>query len=159
MVMQLAYFLTYGKPVGTYEAAAVRRFDLGRTETVRVTSKETVAWTKAMIDPSKSNNERKELFRLAVAQHGNVMKDSMTGKGIDRHLFGLKCIKPAEDPMPAFLDDALLKRSGHWDMSTSQIFGQHFIGYGWGPVTPEGHGFAYLIRESRSKPQGRDNDS
>jgi carnitine O-acetyltransferase len=150
MVMQLAYFLTYGKPVACYEAAAVRRFDLGRTETVRVTSKETVAFTKAMTDPSKSNNERKELFRLAVAQHGKWLKDSTIGKGVDRHIFGLKCAVPQGQPMPAFLDDPLLKRSGYWTMSTSQIFGQHFYAYGWGAVVPEGHGFAYLIRESKS---------
>jgi carnitine O-acetyltransferase len=148
MVMQLAYLLTYGKPCGTYESASVRRFDLGRTETIRVTSKETVAFTRAMIDPSKSNNERRELFKLAVAQHGKVMKDAMTGKGVDRHLFGLKCILPQGESMPAFLDDPLLKRSGYWNMSTSQIFGQHFIGFGWGAVVPEGHGFAYLIRDS-----------
>jgi hypothetical protein len=44
MVMQLAYALTYGYNVATYEAAAVRRFALGRTETVRVCTPQSAAW-------------------------------------------------------------------------------------------------------------------
>jgi carnitine O-acetyltransferase len=44
MVMQLAYALTYGHSVATYEAAQVRRFVLGRTETVRVCTPQSTAW-------------------------------------------------------------------------------------------------------------------
>ena len=92
MAMQLAYALTYQKVVPTYEAASVRKYDLGRTETVRVCSPESKAWVHAMLDKSKSNSERKELLAAAVAQHGKDMKDAVNGKGADRHIFGLSSL-------------------------------------------------------------------
>jgi carnitine O-acetyltransferase len=109
MAMQLAYALTYGYNVPTYESAQVRRFALGRTETVRVCTPQSVAWyfvdvessrklqkfddsfcdrTKSMLDDSYSPEERRRLFREAVKQHGLDMKAASNGLGIDRHLFG-----------------------------------------------------------------------
>lgn len=87
-VFQLAYYLTHEMPCGTYEAAQTRRFKLGRTETVRTCTLESVAWTKAMVDPSISNAVKRDLFRKAVGVHGKEMKLASGGLGIDRHLFG-----------------------------------------------------------------------
>lgn len=88
MIFQLAYYLTHGVPCGTYEAAQVRKFQLGRTETVRICSEKTLAWTKAMVDGSASNEKRQALFREAIGGHGKEMKDASSGLGADRHLFG-----------------------------------------------------------------------
>ena len=107
MVFQLAYYMTvsdicrslssvahlravvqFGKPCGTYEAAQVRRYQLGRTETVRICTNATVAFTKAMLDSAKSNQERKALFQEAIKGHGQDMKMASAAMGIDRHLFG-----------------------------------------------------------------------
>jgi hypothetical protein len=41
-----------------------------------------------MLDPSKSNGEKRDLFRKAVKVHGSEMKDASSGMGVDRHLFG-----------------------------------------------------------------------
>lgn len=43
---------SYGKSRPTYESAATRKFQLGRTETCRSVSEESVAWCKAMNDPT-----------------------------------------------------------------------------------------------------------
>lgn len=88
-VFQLAYRMTHDAPCGTYEAAQVRKFQLGRTETVRICTEESVAWTTAMLDGGKtSNKQRRDLFRAAVGVHGVDMKNASNGMGIDRHLFG-----------------------------------------------------------------------
>lgn len=88
MIFQLAYYLTHSRPCGTYEAAQVRKYQLGRTETVRICTEETVAWTKAMVDASVATEEKVRLFGKAVGGHGSDMKAASNGMGIDRHLFG-----------------------------------------------------------------------
>jgi carnitine O-acetyltransferase len=54
MAMQLAYYKMYRKPAATYESAGTRKYLNGRTETGRSVSVESVAWTKAMLDPNVS---------------------------------------------------------------------------------------------------------
>lgn len=107
MVFQLAYYMTvsrptaspslsltplrsrqHGHPCGTYEAAQVRRFQFGRTETVRICTDATVEFTKAMLGDGKSEKERRALFQKAIERHGKDMKNASGGMGIDRHLFG-----------------------------------------------------------------------
>lgn len=50
MAYQLAYYRQHGEPCATYESASTRMFKLGRTETVRSCSVDTVAFTKAWDD-------------------------------------------------------------------------------------------------------------
>lgn len=50
MAYQLAYYRQHGQPCATYESASTRMFKLGRTETVRSCSVDTVAFTKAWDD-------------------------------------------------------------------------------------------------------------
>jgi carnitine O-acetyltransferase len=96
MIFQLAYFLTHSSPCGTYEAAQVRKYQLGRTETVRICTSETLAWTQAMVGGA-SGEEKVRLFREAVAGHGKDMKDASNGMGVDRHLFGTS-LSPLSPP-------------------------------------------------------------
>ncbi|KAM0786990.1 hypothetical protein ACM66B_002408 [Microbotryomycetes sp. NB124-2] len=145
MVFQLAYHMTFGKACGTYEAAQVRRFQLGRTETVRICTSATVAFTQAMLDSKQSNAERKRLFQEAVKGHGQDMKQASAAQGIDRHLFGLKRVLKEGEEAP-LLTDELVARSSTWKMSTSQIFIENSPAYGWGPVVyPDGLGLPYMI--------------
>lgn len=94
MVMQLGFALTNnGQVAATYESASTRRFALGRTETVRVCSPESKAWVESMLDDSKSNQERRDLFRKAVSQHGSDMKDASSAQGVDRHILGMHSVQ------------------------------------------------------------------
>lgn len=145
MVMQLAHHLTHGTSCATYEAAQVRKYQLGRTETVRVCTNESVAFVRSMTDDSKGPEERETLFRAAVKRHGTDMKDASNAHGIDRHLYGLKKVLSDDPERPALFDNELFARSSTWRMSTSQIYIAKSPSYGWGPVVAGGYGFPYMI--------------
>ncbi|KAJ3488667.1 hypothetical protein NLI96_g2674 [Meripilus lineatus] len=93
MIIQLAYArLLKGRGEkrvgGTYEAATTRRFFKGRTEAIRVVSKESDDWVRSMDEEGVSVEEKKRLFGLATKKHVGLAKMAGTGQGIDRHLLG-----------------------------------------------------------------------
>lgn len=150
MVIQLAYHKMYGKNRATYESAAVRRFQQGRTETCRSVSDESVAFCNAMADPEVPPEECVKAFRAAVDAHVKYITLASDGKGVDRHLFGLKkCLKEGEE-MPEIFKDPAYTYSSSWYLSTSQLSSEYFNGYGWSQVIDEGFGIAYMINENKS---------
>ncbi|RDW84199.1 choline/carnitine O-acyltransferase [Aspergillus mulundensis] len=99
MLIQLAYFKMHGKIVPTYESASTRRFQLGRTETCRSVLDESVACAAASM-----------------------------GKGVDRHLFGLRKVLRPDKEIP--------------------VSSEFFNGYGWAQAVDDGFGVAYMINEN-----------
>ena len=149
MIIQLAYFKMYNLNRPTYESAATRRFQQGRTETCRSVSDESVALCKAMADPSIHPEECVKLFRAAIDAHVKYISDASDGRGVDRHLFGLKkCLKEGEELTALFADPAYAY-SSKWFLSTSQLSSEYFNGYGWSQVVDDGFGIAYMINENR----------
>ncbi|KAL8979169.1 MAG: hypothetical protein Q9205_005432 [Flavoplaca limonia] len=148
MIIQLAYHKMYNLNRPTYESAATRRFQQGRTETCRSVSSESVAFCNAMADPSVPPEKSIELFRQAVEAHVKYISDASDGKGVDRHLFGLKkCLREGEE-VPQIFKDRAYTYSGTWYLSTSQLSSEFFNGYGWSQVVDEGWGIAYMINEN-----------
>ncbi|KAI6090185.1 acyltransferase ChoActase/COT/CPT [Hypoxylon rubiginosum] len=148
MVIQLAYHKMYGKNRPTYESAATRRFQQGRTETCRSVSDDSVAFCNAMADPEAAAEDRVDLFRKAVNSHIEYISAASDGKGVDRHLFGLKkLLEPGED-VPAIYKDPAFGYSSSWFLSTSQLSSEFFNGYGWSQVIDAGFGIAYMINEN-----------
>ncbi|KAI1384874.1 acyltransferase ChoActase/COT/CPT [Hypoxylon trugodes] len=147
-VIQLAYHKMYGKNRPTYESAATRRFQQGRTETCRSVSDESVAFCNAMADPEVSASDRIELFRKAVAAHIEYISAASDGKGVDRHLFGLKKLLEPGEELPALYKDPAYGYSSSWFLSTSQLSSEFFNGYGWSQVIDAGFGIAYMINEN-----------
>jgi len=140
MIIQLAYHKFYGKNRPTYESAATRRFQQGRTETCRSVSIESVEWCNAMSDPSISTDKCQEMFKKAIDSHVRYITDASDGKGVDRHLFGLKkCLKQGEELPEIFKNDAY-GYSSTWFVSSSQLSSEWFNGYGWSQVVDEGWG-------------------
>jgi len=131
MMIQLAYYKFYGVSRPTYESAATRKFQLGRTETCRSVSDESVAWCKAMEDPSVSSEQCLELGRKAINAHVKYIMEASDGKGCDRHLFGLKKLLSPGDEVPALYKDPTYSYSSHWFLSTSQLSSEYTNGYGW----------------------------
>jgi len=130
---------------------------------VRILTPESLAFVRALVDsPSSSSSaEKVALFRAAIAHHGSDMKLASSGSGIDRHLFGLKMLAASSSQITAeerasvmegegLFADPLVKESGTWRMSTSQIYIRHAPSYGWGPVVEGGLGLPYMIRALRS---------
>lgn len=149
MIIQLAYYKMYGKNRPTYESATTRKFQEGRTETTRTVSDESVAFCKAFHDPSVPREEVVKLFRAAIAQHTKYILDASDGRGVDRHLFGLKKTLREGEPVPALYQDPAYAYSGSWYLSTSQLSSEYFDGYGWSQVIDDGFGIAYMINENR----------
>lgn len=148
LLIQLAYHKMYGVSRPTYESAATRRFQQGRTETCRSVSDESVAFCAAMADPEIPPQDCVKAFRGAVNAHVQYISDASDGKGVDRHLFGLKkCLKEGEE-VPAIFTDAAFAYSATWFVSSSQLSSEYFNGYGWSQVIDEGWGIAYMINEN-----------
>ncbi|TGJ84507.1 hypothetical protein E0Z10_g4276 [Xylaria hypoxylon] len=148
MVIQLAYYKMYGKNRPTYESAATRRFQLGRTETCRTVSDDSVAFCNALADPDVSDEDRVNLFRKAIAAHIEYIGAASDGKGVDRHLFGLKKLLEPGEELPAIYKDPAFGYSSSWFLSTSQLSSEFFNGYGWSQVIDAGFGIAYMINEN-----------
>jgi carnitine O-acetyltransferase len=151
MAMQLAYYKMYGVCRPTYESSQVRKFAYGRTETTRSVSIDSVAFVKAMQDPKESDANKLALLQKAVNAHGNYMADAVEGKGVDRHLLGLRLIANEINlnPKPAMFTDPAFSYSATWYLSTSQITSEYYDNYGWGEVVPQGYGIPYMIKEVR----------
>jgi carnitine O-acetyltransferase len=152
MLIQLAYYKMYGVNRPTYESASTRKFQEGRTETIRSVSDESVAFCKAHHDPNVPREEVIKLFRAALAQHTKYTVEASDAKGVDRHLFGLKKLLQAGEALPAIYQDPVFAYSGSWYLSTSQLSSEYFNGYGWSQVIDDGFGIAYMINEDRQVP-------
>jgi carnitine O-acetyltransferase len=149
MLIQLAYHKMYGKNRPTYESAATRKYQQGRTETTRTVSDESTAFCSAMADPNVSREECEKLFRAAVNAHVKYTQLASDGYGVDRHLFGLKkCLKEGEE-VPELFKDPAYTYSQTWYISSSQLSSEYFNGYGWSQVIDGGWGIAYMINENR----------
>ena len=148
MTIQLAYHKMYGKNRPTYESAATRKYQQGRTETTRTVSDESVAFCEAMANPEIGRAECEKLFRTAVQAHVQYTLDASDGFGVDRHLFGLKKLVQQGEEMPALFKDPAYSYSSTWYISSSQLSSEYFNGYGWSQVIDQGWGIAYMINEN-----------
>lgn len=83
-----------------------------------------------------------ELLNRAVQTHTRLTREAATGKGIDRHLLGLRLLMKAEDGETADLfSDELFQRSQTWKLSTSGLSaGYQFRGTGFGAPYSDGYG-------------------
>ena len=152
MLIQLAYFKMYGKNRPTYESASTRKYQEGRTETIRSCSDDSTAFCKAHHDPSVPREEVVRLFRTALASHSKYTADAGDGRGVDRHLFGLKKLLQQGESLPELYQDPAYGYSSSWYLSTSQLSSEYFNGYGWSQVIDDGFGIAYMINENRYVP-------
>lgn len=148
MLIQLAYYKNFGVCRPTYESAATRRFQLGRTETCRSVSVESVDFVKTMEDPNATTADKVAAGRKAFNAHVAYISDASEGKGVDRHLFGLKKLLEPGQEVPAIYQDPTFTYSSSWYLSTSQLSSEFFNGYGWSQVIDQGFGLAYMINEN-----------
>jgi carnitine O-acetyltransferase len=105
-----------------------------------------------MADPSVDDKTRVDLFRKAIDSHLEYISAASDGKGVDRHLFGLKKLVAPGEELPALFKDPAYAYSSSWFLSTSQLSSEYFNGYGWSQVIDAGFGIAYMINENRYVP-------
>lgn len=145
LLMQLAYYKLTGKVRPTYESAATRKFLKGRTETGRSVSIESKAFVETWTNPDASIEQKVESFQKAAKQHVAYLSEAADGKGVDRHLFGLKQMLQPGEKVPEIFTDPIFSYSQTWYISSSQIPSEYFQSWGWSQVIDEGFGLAYLI--------------
>ncbi|KAI0359864.1 acyltransferase ChoActase/COT/CPT [Trametes cingulata] len=146
MALQLAWYRTRGEFTATYETVLTRLFKHGRTETIRTLSADSRAWVLAMVDPSVSNDTRLTLLKRALQTHTQLTREAATGRGIDRHLLGLRLMLRADaGERHALFEDELFSRSQTWKLSTSGLSaGYQFRGTGFGASYEDGYGINYM---------------
>lgn len=155
MALQLAYYRDAGHFAQTYESSMTRLYREGRTETVRPVSLDSCAFVRAMDNPEVAVKERVKLLRAAAETHVERYRRSMSGEGVDRHLFSLYVVSVWRGVKSEFLNEAL---SAPWKLSTSQTPMQQTAdwdyrnnpekmsaGGGFGPVNDDGYGVSYII--------------
>ena len=149
MIIQLAYYKMFGNNQPTYESVMTRRFQQGRTEACRSVSDDSIAFCKAIFDPSSGSTDVIALFRNAVNAHVQCLYAAADGTGVDRHLFGLRKLLETDEEIPAIFSDPAYTYSSTWVLSTSQLSSEYLDGFGWSQVVDHGFGIAYMINENR----------
>ncbi|CAE6447104.1 unnamed protein product [Rhizoctonia solani] len=144
LALQLAWYKQHGSFTATYETASTRLFRHGRTDVIRTYSTDTRDFVKTMTDPGASVEAKLAVLQRAITSHNTYTRDASTGKGCDRHLFGLRqMLRPGE--ISPFFEDELFAKSAEWKLSTSGLSaGERFLGTGFGTVWPDGYGINYL---------------
>jgi len=152
MVIQLAYFKLYQKNCPTYETGQTRMFLHGRTETVRTTSVDSVAFCQGLSHSNASKEDKIKLLTKAVDSHKKYMADACFGKGCDRHLLGLKIMALESGiDLPSIFTDPAFAISTKFQLSTSNVTFASTQGAtgGFGPLVGDGYGICYQTRKDQ----------
>jgi len=101
-----------------------------------------------MVDPDVDPRTCISNLRSALNAHVACITTACEGKGVDRHLFGLRKLLLPGAALPEIYVDPAYGYSSSWFLSTSQISSEYFNGYGWSQVIDQGYGIAYMINEN-----------
>ncbi|KAE9553994.1 hypothetical protein FO519_002811 [Halicephalobus sp. NKZ332] len=153
--IQLAFQATFYKLHGvfppTYETATLRKFDEGRTDTIRLPNKASAAFTKAFVEQNThiSPKDMQNLLKNAVEAHKDYSVRCMLGSGMDRHLLGLRLIA-AENGLeiPDIFKTDAYRKMMHFRVSTSQVPTRLVIPMGFGPSAADCYGICYNPQEN-----------
>ncbi|KAG0702786.1 acyltransferase ChoActase/COT/CPT [Suillus ampliporus] len=179
LALQLAWYRSRGVLTATYKTVLTRMFNAGRTECVRSASVERLNFVQAAKEWGRGASRSAEggqhevgprallpLLQRAIQTHARRTREAATGRGIDRHLLGLKLMleelpvdtstsasSPSDFPSisnpthpsathPLFTDPLFAR---------SQGAGYNFRGTGFGSPWEDGYGINYLIAPDRIK--------
>ena len=132
-----------------YETAHLRIYYGGRTETIRSCSNESMAFAKSMMDSKCTDEVRVDLLKKAVNAHREYTTMALQGRGVDRHLLGLKLMAIENNmPIPKFYQSPGFVKSAHYRVSTSQVASPNEAFMCYGPLTHDGYGCCYNPRNS-----------
>uniref|UniRef100_A0A1B0DQY5 Choline/carnitine acyltransferase domain-containing protein n=1 Tax=Phlebotomus papatasi TaxID=29031 RepID=A0A1B0DQY5_PHLPP len=147
IALQYTFLRLHGVPGAHYESAHTRLFVHGRTETIRSCSNDSVAFAKSMME-SGTNEDRVEKLLAAIKAHKDYTMLAMQGKGVDRHLLGLKLTAQENNmKVPELFSDVGYVKSSHMRLSTSQVASKYEAYMCYGPLVDNGYGCCYNPRE------------
>lgn len=149
MSILLAYYRLYGTFVNQYEPVMTKYFYHGRTEAMRTTTPEATEFCKVWCSQLSTNSEKLDALMKATKEHSRLVKECAKARGVDRHLFALKCIaEQSGEPLPPFFQSRPWKTLNHTILSTSNCGNPSLRLFGFGPVVPDGFGVGYIIRDN-----------
>ncbi|MGH3065287.1 MAG: choline/carnitine O-acyltransferase [Gaiellaceae bacterium] len=149
MAFQLAYFTLTGETASTYESVDMKRYLHGRTEAMRCVSPESVSFVRALRAPGRRDSRAAaERLRAAIASHGALVQRCKEGRGVERHLLGLRRMIEPGETSPALLTDKGYSTLTRSVLSTSALPSSPGVELTcFGPVVDEGVGLSYTIHE------------
>jgi carnitine O-acetyltransferase len=152
MAFQLAYFTLTGTVASTYESVDTKRFLHGRTEAMRSVSTESLALVRSLRGGHEGPaGGGEELLRAAVATHTATVRRCKEGRGVDRHLLGLRRMLEEDEPEPALFADPGFTTLTRSVLSTSSLRGTGSELVCFGPVVDEGFGLSYAIHPGSTR--------
>uniref|UniRef100_K3X4S1 Choline/carnitine acyltransferase domain-containing protein n=1 Tax=Globisporangium ultimum (strain ATCC 200006 / CBS 805.95 / DAOM BR144) TaxID=431595 RepID=K3X4S1_GLOUD len=158
MAFIAAYYFQYGSAPNVYEPVLTKRFLHGRTEAARSMTKEALEFLDIFFT-EKSPIDKIESLKNAINAQVKVVRNCASGKGVERHLFALECLWQADQransltgqtqsaPKPAIFGDIGWKKLNHTILSTSNCGNPSLRLFGFGPVSPDGFGIGYIIKD------------
>jgi len=150
MSIILGYYRLYGEIVCAYEPVLTKRYFHGRTEAMRSTTMKAVELCKTWTSHSSTKEAKLNALVESTRYHSALVKESSGGKGVDRHLFALKCIAEKRGlPIPEFFTSQAWRVLNRTVLSTSNCGNPALSLFGFGPVVPDGFGIGYIIKDSR----------
>ncbi|KAK0402836.1 hypothetical protein QR680_016565 [Steinernema hermaphroditum] len=150
IAFQLAFFRLHGNHPPTYETATLRKFAHGRTDTIRLPNVASAFFVSEICAQRSTSDQLATLLRAATTAHKDYSVLAMNGKGMDRHLLGLKLIAREHNlPLPEFLKLPAYEKMLHFQVSTSQVPTRHFIQMCFGPSHPDCYGICYNPQEKQ----------
>ena len=156
LALQVALYKMHGKCKSIYEVASTRRFENGRTETLRSVSNESKTFIREMLWPESDTKTTADSLRKAASKHIERMQACMAGKGVERHLFGLLSIyEQFGEDIGIFSEPEIFSDIGwltlRYDtLSTTSNPDPHGVVLsGFGPVVDDGFGVCYTTTKDR----------
>jgi carnitine O-acetyltransferase len=147
MAFQLAFFTLTEEVASTYESVDTKRFLHGRTEAMRSVSDESVAFVRA-VRGRRRGRDAAELLRAAIDRHVERLARCKEGRGVDRHLLGLRRMVGPDEEAPAIFTDAGYATLTRSVLSTSALPSSPGVALTcFGPVVDEGYGLAYTVHD------------
>lgn len=158
MAFIAAYYFQYGSAPNVYEPVLTKRFLHGRTEAARSMTKEALEFLDVFFT-EKSPIDKIESLKKAINAQVKVVRDCAAGKGVERHLFALECLWQTEQrtgsltgqtlsaSKPAIFSDIGWEKLNHTILSTSNCGNPSLRLFGFGPVSPDGFGIGYIIKD------------
>lgn len=133
----------------TYESCATRGFHHGRTETIRVATREALGFVTSAMSGVDSPTLQREKLRSAVTAHVTSAKKAQVGQGVDRVLLALNETAQELGVTHPFLSSDLKAYSSAFQLSSSNVTAPFLSYFAFGAVVPEGYGLGYLIQPEK----------
>ena len=152
LAFQLAHVRTKGFVGATYESIATRQFKHGRTEAMRVVTKEILTFVAAMQSRTASTTEKLAAIRAAADKHVARARECQEGKAPEQHLWELQLIQKRRGAELGVTENLAFFQSPGWlklrhdYLSTSSVQSDLIRQFGFGSTSTDCIGVGYAVR-------------